>query len=258
MRVVLFANGEVGRRVGEFLADDESGEVVAVVTHAPGVARELDAIRAAAPGALQLTAEALRTEEGRSALASTRPQLGVSAFFGHLLRADVLELFDRGVVNVHPALLPWNRGAHPNVWSIVEGTPSGVTLHWVDEGLDTGPVVAQREVPVRPDDTARTLYLRLEDACAALVRDTWPALVAGTAGHREQEGEGSFHRAAELATLDRMDLDATCTGAEWLDRIRARTFPPHSGVWFERDGRRVQVRVQLEDLGPADAEGDAR
>lgn len=245
MSVVLFANNRVGWRVAELLAP----ELSALVIHPEGRRRFTDEIVAAAglPEDRVFEAPGLSSPEVRSALLALAPQVGVSALFGYLLRPDTLAIFPGGVVNLHPSLLPWNRGAHPNVWSIVEGTPAGATVHYINGGVDTGDVIAQRAVPVEPVDTGETLYHRLEAACVELFRDTWPLIRAGTAPRTPQPaGAPAAHRARDVERIDEIDLDRTYTARALLDLIRARTFPPYRGAYFRVDGRRVGVRVTLE------------
>lgn len=255
MRVVLFANGRVGLGVARFLAERDDADVVALVLHDDDSARQRAAIRACLPDAAVVKASRLRDEAPVELLRGFTPELGVSAYFGHILRRPILDVFPRGVVNLHPSYLPWNRGAHTNVWSIVERTPAGVSLHVVDEGVDTGPLIARREVPVHPTDTGRSLYLRLEEAALALFSAAWPSLADGSATATAQPEGGSLHRARELTSRDRIDLDARYTARELIDLLRARTFPPHAGAWFEEDGVRVQVRVEL-TVVDASADGD--
>ncbi|MDP2400619.1 MAG: formyltransferase family protein, partial [Actinomycetota bacterium] len=107
--------------------------------------------------------EVVRTEER---IAVGDPALDGADFlisFGyrHIIPAAMLEPFGPRAINLHISLLPWNRGADPNLWSYLEDTPKGVTIHVLDEGLDTGPIVAQREVADDSDDTLRTSYERL-------------------------------------------------------------------------------------------------
>jgi methionyl-tRNA formyltransferase len=178
---------------------------------------------------------------------SLEPDLGISVFFGYILRPAFFELFPRGCVNLHTSCLPYNRGMHPNVWSIVDGTPAGVTLHVVDAGVDTGAILAQDAVEVEPIDTGRSLYRKLEDAALALLAREWPALVAGTLVPRPCDStEGTSHRRRDLATLDVIELDRTYKARELIDLIRARTFPPYPGAYFEVDGRRVYLRLDLQ------------
>lgn len=106
------------------------------------------------------------------------------------------------LVNLHISLLPWNRGADPNFWSWFDDTPKGVTLHHIDKGLDTGAIVAAREVAF--DTAAETLgssYNRLQDEACALFRDVWPGLRQGDVPAITQTGAGSYHRRAQREAI---------------------------------------------------------
>ena len=90
--------------------------------------------------------------------------LVVCAGYMHLLRPCFLDRFPDAVVNVHPALLPAFPGAHAVEEALAAGVDeTGATVHLVDEGVDTGPVLRQEAVPVRPDDTAETLHARIRE-----------------------------------------------------------------------------------------------
>jgi methionyl-tRNA formyltransferase len=128
----------------------------------------------------------------------------VSYGYQHILPKTVLDRFPDRAINLHIALLPWNRGSDPNFWSIVDGTPKGVTIHYLDEGIDTGDIIAQREVAFADDDTLRTSFEKLRRAIAALFREHWPDIRAGTCSRTSQQGRGSFHRAKEKDRLARL------------------------------------------------------
>lgn len=92
------------------------------------------------------------------------PDLVVCAGFMRLLGRPVLDRFPQRVVNTHPALLPAFPGAHAVAEALAYGVKlTGVTVHLIDEGVDTGPVVAQAAVPVEPGDTEQTLHARIQD-----------------------------------------------------------------------------------------------
>src|SRR5271168_1608353 len=112
--------------------------------------------------------------------------VAVSVLFAYVLNGDFIGLFPKGCINLHPALLPHNRGRFPNIWSIVSKTPAGVTLHYIDPGIDTGDVIAQKEVPVEVTDTGETLYRRLEVEGFEMFKATWPLIRAGTASMSHQ------------------------------------------------------------------------
>lgn len=121
-------------------------------------------------------------------------QILVSYGYRHIIRPEVLARFGARAVNLHVSMLPWNRGADPNLWSFLEDTPKGVSIHVLDEGLDTGPLLYQATVEMSDDDTLRTSYDRLCAAIEAAFMDVWPALRAGTISPRVQQGAGSAHR----------------------------------------------------------------
>src|SRR5690606_23646870 len=143
-----------------------------------------------------------------------------------------------------PSYLPYNRGAHPNVWSIVEETPAGVTLHYVDAGIDTGDIVAQREVPVAPSDTGGSLYRKLERAGLELLQEAWPHIMPGRVRrHTRPRHSGSLLVVAQLGEFDRIDLDEDSRARDLINLLRARTLPPYKGAYFAEKGRRVYIRL---------------
>lgn len=263
MRIIYFGNNLAGLRVLEWLVA-QGDEIAGLVVHPPEKSRYRDEIIAAArlPAARVFDGSQLRHPSTIEALRALRPEIGLSVFFGYILRQGVLSLFPSGCLNLHSSYLPHNRGAYANVWSIVDRTPAGVTLHYVDAGVDTGDIVAQKQVPVLASDTGKALYTRLETACVELFREAWPLVRSGNASRSPQDHSiATHHRVADVEQIDRIDLDRTYTARELLDIIRARTFPPFKGAYFEEAGERVYVRVELlreaEISRPEHQEGDA-
>ena len=227
---------------------EQGTDVVGLALHPPERRRHGDEILAAAalPPERIFDASQLGDPLVQRQVAALGPDIGLSVLLGYILPPDVLSLFPRGVVNLHPALLPFNRGAHPNVWSIVDRTPAGATLHWMDAGVDTGDIIAQTAIDVAAEDTGETLYRKLERASLELLAQTWPSIDAGRAPRRRQEGPATSHRARDLERIDEIDLDASYRARDLVDVLRARTFPPHKGAFFRAGGKRVYVRVCLE------------
>jgi methionyl-tRNA formyltransferase len=157
----------------------------------------------------------------------------------------VRSAFSRGCINVHPSYLPFNRGAYPNVWPLVERTPAGASIHGMDDGIDTGPVYARRRVRVAPWDTGKTLYAKTEEACVRLFADKWPAIRSGRLRPRPQPRRGTAHRTADVRRIDEIDLRRRYVAADLIDVLRARTFPPHAGAFFRAAGKRVYLRLEL-------------
>jgi methionyl-tRNA formyltransferase len=142
----------------------------------------------------------------------------VSYGYRHILRKDVLDRFPSRAINLHISYLPYNRGADPNLWSIVEGTPKGVTIHHLDEGIDTGDIIAQRRVEFSPDDTLRSSYAKLQAAMVDLFREQWPSIRSGTSARRKQDGAGTFHKTKDGERLRQLLTAGWDTPIESLQR----------------------------------------
>ena len=102
--------------------------------------------------------------------------LGLLAWWPRIVRNSLIEIPKKGFINFHPSLLPYNRGKHYNFWAIVEGCPFGVTLHFVDAGVDTGDIVAQRSISYDWTDTGESLYFKAQKEILDLFYLTYPKI----------------------------------------------------------------------------------
>jgi methionyl-tRNA formyltransferase len=243
----LFINNWVGWQLTKWLVE-EGTDIVAAVLHPPHVRKFGPEIESVLKGVPTLDASQLADRSTINTLKRLNPDIGVSIYFGYILKPELLAIFGRGCVNLHPGLLPFNRGAHPNVWSIVEGTPAGVTLHWMDEGVDTGAIIAQQEVEVRRIDTGETLYRRLELEAVKLMQRVWKHLPGVELGPTTALlTEGTVHRTSELPLLDRIDPSSVWSAEDLINVIRARTFPPYEGAYLDYGDKRVYLRLELRE-----------
>lgn len=126
-----------------------------------------------------------------------RVDFAVSYRYRHIVREPVITHLDGKIINLHISLLPWNRGADPNLWSFLEDTPKGVTIHYMDKGLDTGAIIYQSEVGYEPGDTLRTMYNRLASNIEDLFGLNWPSIMSGQIKSYPQTGSGSYHRTSD-------------------------------------------------------------
>lgn len=247
MRILFFGNNWVGWKITEWLKG-QGEEIVGLVIHplsrrkygeeiinTIGLTKShiFDGSRLREPGFIKV-------------IRALEPKMGISACFGYLLRKEMLDLMPKGCLNIHPGFLPYGRGAFPNVWSIVEGTPTGVTLHYMDRDVDAGDIVAQKEILVEHVDTGKTLYHKLEHACVDLFEETWPLIKSGHAPRVPQKNHlKTCHKLKDVERIDEIDLDQTYKAKELINLIRARTFPPYPGAYFRYKGRKIYLRLQL-------------
>ncbi|HHC07128.1 MAG TPA: methionyl-tRNA formyltransferase [Actinobacteria bacterium] len=165
-------------------------------------------------------------------VARLRPDFAVLVAFGMLIPQTVLDAVPAGILNVHFSLLPRWRGAAPVARAILEGdTTTGVTLMLVDEGLDTGPVVAERRVEIRPEDTAGLLTARLAHVGAALLAEVVPDYLSGRRRPVPQLAAGA-------TTAPRLTRSEARLTPGWRPEraLRAvRAFQPRPGAWVRLD-----------------------
>ena len=126
----------------------------------------------------------------------------VSYGYRHILKKDVLDKFLNKAINLHISLLPWNGGSDPNFWSFLENTPKGVTIHYLDYGIDTGDILAQQEVNYVPEDTLRTSYERLSKTIEDLFRKVWPNIRSGKQKSILQPKGGAYHRLSDRVAFE--------------------------------------------------------
>lgn len=119
--------------------------------------------------------------------------------YRHILRRELLAEAKTPPINLHISYLPYNRGAHPNFWCWIENTPAGVTIHEVDPGLDTGPIVTQRELGVVDDEaTFEETYWELRELVESVFFEEYNRILQREYAPVPQNGVGSFHRASDL------------------------------------------------------------
>lgn len=248
MKILLLADNWVGLRVTRHLRD-LGEDVVGLYLH-PDDRQNLGLEIAEASGLPPSRIRVAGAEWSKEQLLTVRdfaPDLVLVVFWSYLLPPEFLRIPTLGCVNFHLSYLPHNRGKKPNVWPILDGSPAGVSIHMIDEGIDSGPIVARREVEVEPTDTAETLYRRLLVEFVDLFEQTWPDIRDGQIDTIAQElGEGTFHLDSEMADYEVIELDRRYLASDLLNLLRARTFRPHPAAYFLHEGRRVYVRVNLE------------
>ncbi len=236
---------------------DESQNVIGIVTPPDRPAGRGRSLRQSAVKQTALERDlpvfqpdSLRTPEAQAHLRDWQPDVIVVTAFGQILTPAVLELASHGCLNVHASLLPRWRGAAPVAAAILAGDDvAGVTVMKMDAGLDTGPIVAQREETIRPDDTRDTLGRRLSKLGADLLVESLPAYLRGEITPRPQcEEEATY--AHQLHKEDgRLDWTEPAVA---LDR-RMRAFTPWPGTFTTWQGRRLKI-LQAKPLPERESE----
>ena len=223
---VFLGSGEFAVPIVRALLDAPEVALATVITSPPRAQKrglEVSASPvgewAAANGIPALTPRRLRDPEALDQIGQLDPALLVLADYGRLVPPDWLALPAHGALNVHPSLLPRHRGASPIPAAILAGdTETGVTLMRMDEGLDTGPIVAQVRVPLHGFEVAPELEARLADEGARLLRESLGGLArriagSGSAATRWRDADSAADARGGEAGPDSPGLAAGAAGA---------------------------------------------
>jgi methionyl-tRNA formyltransferase len=183
--------------------------------------------------------EKLRQPEAMDQLRAWAPDVIVVAAFGQILRSDLLNLPRFGCINVHGSLLPRWRGAAPIQAAILTGDKeTGITIMKMDPGVDTGPILSQRVIPISPDETGGSLFAKMAPFGAQVLLETLPRYLSGELAPVPQPEAGITY-APMLKKEDGL-LDFS-QPADSLER-RVRAMNPWPGAFFDWKGTLIKVQ----------------
>jgi methionyl-tRNA formyltransferase len=250
--MIVLASDHVGLKVVEFLG--QRREPVSALglsaQNRGGFNQQIESVyRRAYPKGVLVSDADLKDEDFSERLSVPEPELGILAWWPNLVKGRLLSLPTKGWLNFHPSYLPFNRGKHPNFWALVDDTPCGVSLHFIDSGVDSGDVVARRRLETTWEDTGETVYRKSRDLIVELFKEEFDRIRSGALPRVKQDlAEGTSHRAKEIEEASRIDLDGCYSARKLLNILRARTFPPHPAAYFVDNGKRYSVQVTIREM----------
>jgi methionyl-tRNA formyltransferase len=250
--VIVLAADMVGFRVLQFLVShDYRVDAIFVDPSDPGGYNDqIAALISRAPNNIELmNGTELERPEALDRLSAMQPHLGVLAWWPHLLKGPIVTLPKLGWLNLHPSLLPHNRGKYPNFWCVADATPCGVSLHFIDAGVDSGPVVAQSKLEVGWEDTGESIYIRSREEIVELFEKSIEGVLSGRLAPVGQEhSAGVLHHSSAIGPGSTLDLDAPTTARRVLNVIRAKMFQPHAAAKFIDGGKTYSVEVMIREV----------
>jgi len=200
-----------------------------------------------------LQPQTLRDDDVLEQLRSLQAELIVVAAFGQILPQSVLDLPKYGAVNIHASILPRHRGAAPIQWAILQGdSETGVTLMKMDEGLDTGDLIAVSRTTIQATDNSQTLHDRLAELGASLLISTLPDYVGGSITAKPQDDSLSTY--ARKIVKDDGRIDWSLPSIEIHRRIRAFTPWPGAFTFLPIEKRSL---LEICEASISESEGNA-
>jgi methionyl-tRNA formyltransferase len=174
--------------------------------------------------------------------------------WSQIARRPVLEATRRGVLGMHPTLLPVGRGRAAVPWAILLGLPeTGVTLFKLDEGVDTGPIVAQVRLPLEAREAASGLYRKVDQAHRQLIAENWNSLAQGRLQPVPQDESKATVWEGRTPDQGRLDPSMSVLAADRLVRAVTRPYP---GAFIDVDGRRLRIWAAVPENSATEARRD--
>jgi methionyl-tRNA formyltransferase len=248
MRVLFIGTGEIGVPVLRWLIESEEHEVVGVVTQPDkpaGREQRIEAppVKAALGSSNAPILQPKRIKNAVEEIRALKPNVIVVMAYGQILPRTILEIPTVACVNLHASLLPRHRGAAPIQAAIVAGDrETGISVMFMDEGLDTGDVLLQKRIGIAPDETGGSLHERLAEVAPAALKEALDQLESGTAPRTPQDGSAATYAAKLEREHGRIDWNEP---AELIER-KIRAFDPWPGAFtILRDeiGRERKLKV---------------
>lgn len=165
MKILFLSNNEITYPLVEWLKNDKNEEVICSTN--------------------RITPEYLK---------EILPDMIISYNYRYIIKEDVLEYYDKWIINLHASYLPWNKGADPNLWSFLDDTPKGITIHLIDKGVDTGDILLQKRVYFDEEkETLLSSYKELHVEIQNLFKINWENIKTKHLVPKRQSEEGSMH-----------------------------------------------------------------
>lgn len=190
-----------------------------------------------------------------SLVTSFKPDIILSCYYRFIIKEDILSSASIGCLNIHPSLLPYYKGTFSTPWAIINGEKqTGISIHEMVKSVDTGKIILQTPLNIRPNDTAYSLYHRLVTLAIKMLPCALKDFAQGYKGQIQDPptDTSKLYFSRKLPFGGILNVDQT-TYSQGCDFIRAMYFPPHQGAQFRlRDGSLLEAKTESDISSIAD------
>jgi methionyl-tRNA formyltransferase len=173
------------------------------------------------------------TPEIISEVKKINPDIVFSVYYRKIFSNELLSIPRQGCINIHPSKLPLYRGPVPTAWAILNGETSfGITIHHMDDGVDTGDILVAKEFPIHENETGFELYSRGMKLGAELLRENFSRIIQGEVQPRKQIGQGSYY--GKLSGRHVLNWRQSVGNVRNLVRVHAKPYNPVQAILFNK------------------------
>ena len=121
----------------------------------------------------------------------------ISFGYRRLIKSEILKHFKKNAINLHISYLPWNKGADPNLWSFLDATPTGVSIHIINEKIDEGDILCQKYINFNAEETLESTYQKLNEKIIELFKFNWLKIINEKLDPIKQNNIGTYHKKSD-------------------------------------------------------------
>lgn len=149
-------------------------------------------------------------------------------------------------INIHPGYIPFNRGWYPHVFSMLNELPVGATIHLMDEQIDHGPIIDQKIVQIKSDDTSKSLYEKILNTEIILFKKNFDNIINNKFSLSPLSEEGNVNYKTDYARLQKIELEDTDTFKNFIKYLSAMSHYPYNNCFFyDQNGKKIFIRITL-------------
>lgn len=169
-----------------------------------------------------------------------------------IISAHCKKIFDKKlvestrIVNIHPGLNPYNRGMYPHIFSIMNGLPTGATIHEIDNKIDNGDIIVQKEVVIHMYENSKELHQRIMKVEMDLFESHFDEIIYGTYVKTKPHIEGNINYKKDFDKLCEINLGDVDTFERHINKLRAMTYDDYKNAYFyDEDGNKIYIKIEL-------------
>ena len=246
MNIAVFAYGSIGLSLVEFVVSQKRPIVFICVKKEDPYNKVIKTI-CTNYNISTLEVDNINDKIVEKSLNRQKIDLGFLLWWPDIVKEKTIKIVKKGFVNLHPSFLPFNRGMHPYYWSIVENTPAGVSIHFIDKNIDAGGIICQKIINTDITTTGEKLYEEAKKEIIHLFKENFHSIVDNKINvEKVKIADGTFHLKKELDEHSCIDLNKTYKAIDLINIIRARSFAKSDSSFFYHEGTKYCINIEID------------
>tara|TARA_R110000824_G_scaffold120991_5_gene276826 strand:- start:811 stop:1566 length:756 start_codon:yes stop_codon:yes gene_type:complete len=247
LRIAAFVSNYVGKELAYFLTENHHDLDFVITANNDPYEQEIYDVFTEAGVECFRNMDA-NSDEVVMLLESRGIELVLLLWWSKIIKQRSIDAVTEGFINLHPSLLPYNRGMHPYYWSVVDDTPAGVSIHFIDSKIDEGDILFQKEIDTPITTTGALLYDEALKTIISLFKDSYMSIKTKSYTRKKQDySRSTFHLGKDIDSHSMIDLERDYNALDLINILRARSFPGNPSSYFMYKGKKYYINITITD-----------